>query len=650
MSFLNAIDKEIIEGVKRISNMTTRESTPAEKARATREAQYADNSRRYKRIVLKWLYIDKVPIEELKRMGVWKENLMSVNVSSMGGGPAIPGLPVIPILTPGTSRQQGSVTEEEAKETSNLTTYVAEADARVTQEVSEVDRQFAEVLREYTEQNPQSGIPRPDIPITDPRNFEGPEPSSSSPGFVAGSSIIGRAPPAAASGSAVRLNNSAPAAVGPRRVYRAFPPGTGKKRDAAIAEMHARGEVPMQSNEVRDALVKAIAKKRGASKPTGGETQTELNKKFKAAWTAAGKSGQTDAIIRELGEVGVFGGPGGDSSSAVAERIARLGATEQRRLLQSVFSKLGLQATYLVDIPQSGPGYDAPEAESKSGDDPLTFSIENRENILGGLERMGWDSRLAEAAFNGLVTTAVRYSQHDIASGAKADTVANRKAARRDAVNYLMQQIGQLQGIQSTYEQSNEAPNFAELARMTLDMVPFFANALRGNPVVNSVRDAYDRFQEIRQGLAPEPAESEQLLADPLAIARLEQVAGEVGLELTIDEKGIASLDADRGVLSAISQAVMSQRRRGGIVKMGSFMIYRATGGRAGSRPPLGDDELERDADFPVMETTTQMTSPQVVVVVGVGPQTDRTTARTSFASEAVNGKSEVFSAPLRLS
>jgi hypothetical protein len=73
-------------------------------------------------------------------------------------------------------------------------------------------------------------------------------------------------------------------------------------------------------------------------------------------------------------------------------------------MLTSVFTKLGLEATYLKDVAQSGPGYDV---EQKSTPGPLEFSSANRDNIIAGLERKGWDARLAETAYDALLETSV---------------------------------------------------------------------------------------------------------------------------------------------------------------------------------------------------------------------------------------------------
>ena len=97
MSFL--IDK-VIEGGKRIANVGRHEFTAEETAR---EKRYADSAAKYKRIVLKWLYTDKVSIDTLKKLGVWHPEFLNVNVAAMGGSGA-PGFPLIPVLTPGGSR------------------------------------------------------------------------------------------------------------------------------------------------------------------------------------------------------------------------------------------------------------------------------------------------------------------------------------------------------------------------------------------------------------------------------------------------------------------------------------------------------------------------------------------------------------------
>jgi len=52
-------------------------------------------------------------------------------------------------------------------------------------------------------------------------------------------------------------------------------------------------------------------------------------------------------------------------------------------------------------------------------------------------------------------------------------------------------------------------------------------DAFRGNAVVNTVRGAYERLQEVRRGLTPEPAEPNRLVVDPLAIASIEAAASE---------------------------------------------------------------------------------------------------------------------------
>ena len=94
MSFL--IDKALL-GAKKVANLGKHELTAVEKAR---ESRYVESSKKYKRIVLKWLYVDKVPIDELKRLGLWKPTLLSANLQSQGGGSGIPGTPLVPILTP----------------------------------------------------------------------------------------------------------------------------------------------------------------------------------------------------------------------------------------------------------------------------------------------------------------------------------------------------------------------------------------------------------------------------------------------------------------------------------------------------------------------------------------------------------------------
>jgi hypothetical protein len=251
--------------------------------------------------------MDKVPIEELQRLGLWRPEVNLTAQGLGGSGKVGPGGAMIPVLTPGSSRPQFTTTAEEAK--------------GMDAALADVERREAAVLHAQEEAKREgSAAPSVSAIIADPGNYEA---GADGRAPVVGAGGVERAPPSNASSSS--SSSRAPAAVRltPRPVYRAYPPGTGKKRDEAVREMRDRGEIPMQSNEVRDAIMKAISKKRGAAKPAGGETQTALNKKFKAAWTAAGKSGQTDAIIRELGELGVFDGPGGSTfSEVIAERIA----------------------------------------------------------------------------------------------------------------------------------------------------------------------------------------------------------------------------------------------------------------------------------------------------------------------------------------
>ena len=173
MSFL--IDKGL-EAAEWVSHIGQHRPTAAERAR---EARYADSAAKYKRIVLKWLYVDKVPIEQLERLGLWKPELLNVNLAAQGEGLVIPGVPLIPILTPGSDRPVSVVTKEKANEIDTIAERarsietVIEQELKAEREQGQADREYAELLAEFSV---ASYTPNPN-------NYEG-GPNGQAPTFI----------------------------------------------------------------------------------------------------------------------------------------------------------------------------------------------------------------------------------------------------------------------------------------------------------------------------------------------------------------------------------------------------------------------------------------------------------------------------------
>ena len=82
----------------------------------------------------------------LKRLGLWKEQLLRVNVASQGG-PSPGGTPLIPILTPGSSSQLCDVTAEEEEDARLEAEYLERLNAAAEEERKSRKRERTKLVR-----------------------------------------------------------------------------------------------------------------------------------------------------------------------------------------------------------------------------------------------------------------------------------------------------------------------------------------------------------------------------------------------------------------------------------------------------------------------------------------------------------------------